>query len=250
MRSAGNFHPEWGYLAPAPSFMRTVRTALVATAIGAVAGAVVVVSLVERPGSNDDSAIATHALLTRAPAITAPAAPSRAGAPAVAKAAPVPAPTQPSVATAAHPAVTASTRAVPPVPTQPPVATAIHPAATASAPALPPVATNLAGADKADKPDKAESISPPLPLAAPRDAAIASTGPVAGGSSAEADAATAPETAADSPAPAKRSVVRHRRYEPYRRQEAAGTRNRWRDNRGFGPLFRLFSFSGSPYSSN
>jgi hypothetical protein len=233
MRSAGNFHPEWGYLAPAPSFRRTVRTALVATAIGAVAGAVVVVSLVERPGSNDDTAIAAHALLTRAPAVTTPRAVARADAPAVAKAAP------------------AVAKAVPvPGPTQPSAATAPHLAVTASAPAVSPVPANLAGADKADKPDKAESISPPLPLAAPRDAAIASTGPVAGGSSAEADAATGPETAAEPPAPAKKFVLKHRRYEPYRRTEAAGTRNRWRDNRGFGPLFRLFSFSGSPYSSN
>ena len=52
MRSAGNFHPEWGYLAPAPSFMRTVRIAVVATAIGATAGAGVVVSLVERPAAD------------------------------------------------------------------------------------------------------------------------------------------------------------------------------------------------------
>ena len=39
MRSAGNFSPEWGYLAPAPSFMRTARVVLVATAVGATAGA-------------------------------------------------------------------------------------------------------------------------------------------------------------------------------------------------------------------
>ena len=32
MRFAGNFHPEWGYLAPAPSFLRTARVALVAAA--------------------------------------------------------------------------------------------------------------------------------------------------------------------------------------------------------------------------
>jgi hypothetical protein len=38
MRSAGNFSPEWGYLAPAPSFARTARVVLVATAIGATAG--------------------------------------------------------------------------------------------------------------------------------------------------------------------------------------------------------------------
>jgi hypothetical protein len=68
MRSAGNFHPEWGYLAPAPSFLRTVRIALVATAIGAVAGAVVVVSLIERPKADtENSSIASHALVGAVP---------------------------------------------------------------------------------------------------------------------------------------------------------------------------------------
>lgn len=223
MRSAGNFHPEWGYLAPAPSFMRTVRVALVATAIGAVAGAVVVVSLVERPGSNDDTAIAAHALLTRAPAITTPTVASRAGVPAVARAAPVAAPTHRSVATAAPPAVTVPAQAAPQAPTA------------------------LATADKPNKPDKAESISPPLPLAAPTDATIASTGPVA----VPADAATSSDTAAEPPAPVKRSVVKRHRYEPYRRPETVGARNRWRDDGGFGPLLRLFSFrTGSSNSSN
>jgi hypothetical protein len=51
MRSARNFHPEWGYLAPAPSLVRTVRTVLVATAVGAAAGASVVFSLVGPPGT-------------------------------------------------------------------------------------------------------------------------------------------------------------------------------------------------------
>src|ERR1700733_11240408 len=45
MRSGGNFNPEWGYLAPAPSFMRTARIVAVATAIGATAGAGVVLTL-------------------------------------------------------------------------------------------------------------------------------------------------------------------------------------------------------------
>ena len=49
MRFAGNFHPEWGYLAPAPSFLRTTRVALVAAAVGATAGAGVVLSLTDRP---------------------------------------------------------------------------------------------------------------------------------------------------------------------------------------------------------
>ena len=39
MRNTANFHPEWGYLAPAPSFMRTVRAVLVATAVGVTVGA-------------------------------------------------------------------------------------------------------------------------------------------------------------------------------------------------------------------
>ena len=46
MRHAMNFHPEWGCLAPAPSFLRTMRTVLVATAVGATAGGGVVLSVV------------------------------------------------------------------------------------------------------------------------------------------------------------------------------------------------------------
>lgn len=90
MRSAGNFHPEWGYLAPAPSFMRTLRIALVATAIGATAGAAVVVSLVVRPASGSaDSSIAAHALVTGAPVVNSASA---AVVPAPAQAAAIPAP--------------------------------------------------------------------------------------------------------------------------------------------------------------
>jgi hypothetical protein len=67
MRSAGNFHPQWGYLAPAPSFLRTARTVIVATAVGATAGAAVVLSLLDR--SEVDAAhtsVAAHALVTSA----------------------------------------------------------------------------------------------------------------------------------------------------------------------------------------
>jgi hypothetical protein len=39
MLKTSNFHPEWGYLAPAPSFMRTARLVLLATAIGGTLGA-------------------------------------------------------------------------------------------------------------------------------------------------------------------------------------------------------------------
>lgn len=59
MLTAGNFHPEWGYLAPAPSFVRTVRAVLVAAAVGAVGGAGVVLSLIDRPADVD---VATRTL--------------------------------------------------------------------------------------------------------------------------------------------------------------------------------------------
>jgi hypothetical protein len=76
MRSAGNFSPEWGYLAPAPSFMRTARIVAVATAIGATAGAGVVLSLLDRPAAEGDrtSLVAVHAIVTSVQAATAPAA--------------------------------------------------------------------------------------------------------------------------------------------------------------------------------
>jgi len=76
MRSAGNFSPEWGYLAPAPSFMRTARVVLVATAVGATAGAGVVLSLADRPAADGvKTSIAAHAIVTSAQAAT-PAASS------------------------------------------------------------------------------------------------------------------------------------------------------------------------------
>src|SRR5579863_660570 len=51
MPFGGNFHPEWGALAPVPSFMRTARIVAVATAIGATAGAGVVLSLAGSSGA-------------------------------------------------------------------------------------------------------------------------------------------------------------------------------------------------------
>jgi hypothetical protein len=64
MRSTGNFSPEWGYLAPAPSILRTVRVVLVATAIGATAGAGVVLSLVDHSaGDGDKVAVAARAIV-------------------------------------------------------------------------------------------------------------------------------------------------------------------------------------------
>ncbi len=73
MRSSGRYHPQWGYLAPAPSFVRTVRTVLVSTAVGAIAGAAVVVSLVGRPSTEHSrmvEASVTATARTTKPTIT------------------------------------------------------------------------------------------------------------------------------------------------------------------------------------
>ena len=47
------FHPEWGYLAPGRSFIRTLRAILIATAVGAVAGGGFVLLIVS--GAPEDS---------------------------------------------------------------------------------------------------------------------------------------------------------------------------------------------------
>ena len=87
MRFAGNFHPEWGYLAPAPNFMRTARVVVVATAIGATAGAAVVLSLAERsaPGAVADAGktlVVVHSLVQPAEAAAPATAPVAAATPA------------------------------------------------------------------------------------------------------------------------------------------------------------------------
>ena len=49
MRYDRNFNPEWGYVAPAPSVMRTARLVGLAAIIGATVGAATVFSLLDRP---------------------------------------------------------------------------------------------------------------------------------------------------------------------------------------------------------
>ena len=73
MRSARSFHPEWGYLAPAASLIHTVRIVLVATAVGAAAGASVVFSLVDRPATEtDEIPVAARTLARPVRAASAP----------------------------------------------------------------------------------------------------------------------------------------------------------------------------------
>jgi type IV secretory pathway VirB10-like protein len=203
MRSAGNFHPEWGYLAPAPRFMRTVRIALVATAIGATAGAVVVVSLVERPGPDaNTTSIAAHALVTAAPVVTAPA-------PALAKSSAASGQTPASVSAPAGGVVSASK----------PVSS---PGAAASVAAL-------------------DETSP---------AAAAANAPAESESAEKSDSADRSEAVAAQKPQSKRHHAAP--YEAARRwQSESDARKRWRDNRGFAPLLRLFSFrTGSSDYSN
>jgi hypothetical protein len=64
-----NFHPEWGCLAPAPTFMRTMRVALVATAVGATVGGGVVLSLAGH--SADQMSVAERTLVRPVPAASA-----------------------------------------------------------------------------------------------------------------------------------------------------------------------------------
>ena len=74
MRHAGNFNPEWGYLAPAPNFLRTTRLFVVVAAIGATASAAVVFSLMDRPAA--ETSVAARTLVQPVePALPAGSAP-------------------------------------------------------------------------------------------------------------------------------------------------------------------------------
>lgn len=48
MRQARHLHPEWGILAPPPSFARAMRILVIAAAVGAAAGSGVILSLTDR----------------------------------------------------------------------------------------------------------------------------------------------------------------------------------------------------------
>ena len=89
MRSAGNFSPEWGYLAPAPSSARTARIVLVATAIGATAGAGVVLTLVDRSPEPQRTSVAARAIVTSVHEAAAPVASQMSARPMTPETAPV-----------------------------------------------------------------------------------------------------------------------------------------------------------------
>lgn len=212
MRSAGNFHPEWGYLAPTPSFVRTLRIALVATAIGATAGAGVVVSLVARPtsGGTADSSIAAHALVTNV-----------AGA---------------ATQVAAQPArATAQAAALPP------------PAAAASPQQAASGESGAAGTNTANATPAPQVIGAANAAAGAAPAHVAHVEEPAAAPAHE-DTALGPEAAPNKKTVSKK----HRGYDAIRRWQVARDAKKPRHaDHGFGPLFRLFSSrTGSLFSAN
>ena len=199
MRFAGNFHPEWGYLAPAPNFMRTARVVVVATAIGATAGAAVVLSLAERsaPGPVTDAGktlVVVHSLVQPAeaaapamapiatttptpviaPVAAVPAAPVAPAAPARVQASIQPQSIQPILPAAAPvtrqpsaPPVTAGAQPIapPPAPSESPaVSTSAAPASVAALSESPPVT------EASPPPASNAAAVSPVPLAPQKDA--------------------------------------------------------------------------------
>ena len=72
MRQAKHLHPEWGILAPPPSFSRAIRVFVVATIVGAMAGSAVVLALADRVPDQMSVAARTLAASSEAAAIQAP----------------------------------------------------------------------------------------------------------------------------------------------------------------------------------
>jgi hypothetical protein len=190
MRFAGNFHPEWGYLAPAPNFMRTARVVVVATAIGATAGAAVVLSLAERsaPGAVADAGktlVVVHSLVQPAEAAAPAVAPVATTTPATVIA---PIATAAPVAPAAPPKAQASVQPTPanaPVtrqPSAPPVTASAQPIApppapsdsravsTSAAPASVAALSESPPVTEASPPATNNAVVSPVPLAPQKDA--------------------------------------------------------------------------------
>ena len=171
MRFSGNFHPEWGYLAPAPSVMRTARVVAVATAIGATAGAAVVLSLADRPApvmaaSAGQTLVVVHSLVQPAEASVPAAAPAP-----VASATPAAEPIAATPPAAPAPVLAAAPAAPAPAPAN--LQSAPRPVTgdsrTASAENPPAIAIRPPAASEAAAPDRAADAAPiaPEPSAAP-----------------------------------------------------------------------------------
>jgi hypothetical protein len=80
MRYAGSSHPEWGFLAPQPSFLRTTRLVMIAAAVGAIAGSAAVLGLVDRPAETSVAARTLVPSTSASPTVAAAPAPATNGA--------------------------------------------------------------------------------------------------------------------------------------------------------------------------
>ena len=67
MRQARHLHPEWGFLAPPPSFSRNLRIFVIATIVGATAGSGVILSLADRAPAQTSLVADTLVASTAAP---------------------------------------------------------------------------------------------------------------------------------------------------------------------------------------
>ena len=72
MRQARHLHPEWGFLAPPPSFSRTLRIFVIASIVGATAGSGVILSLADRAPAQTSVVADTLVASTAAPQPPAP----------------------------------------------------------------------------------------------------------------------------------------------------------------------------------
>jgi hypothetical protein len=179
MRHAGNFNPEWGYLAPAPSLLRTTRLFVVAAAIGATASAAVVFSLMDRTAA--ETSVAARTLVQP----VEPAMPAR-SAPLVAQ----------LQTQSAQASVSQTQRAD--------AASAMRPqgaAVAAHASAGSPAATESGSPSTTQRPPGAAALAE-----APR--IMTTEAPPARALATESSTAAAPEAAPAAPAPAPRAVMK------------------------------------------
>jgi hypothetical protein len=236
MRSGGNFHPEWGYLAPAPSFMRTARIVAVATAIGATAGAAVVLSLAGTSGSGvvaadgEKSVVVVHSFVQPAEA-----------APLVAR------------QTAAPPDMTA------PVTVPPPAPAAVNAVPNVQASVRPTNSTSqsLPSAAQISPPAASESHSASTPAVPASVAALAEVPPATDVSPGLSPGSAAQVTFAPDQTGAARDGGKKQRSTDQAAQRgtqvaAAPAKKRPEEQHGLGPLLRhLFSArAGSSYYPN
>jgi hypothetical protein len=243
MRFAGNFHPEWGYLAPAPDFMRTARIVVVATAIGATAGAGVVLSLAGRPAPGPvadagKALVVVHSLVQPAEA-AAPAAP--AASPAIV--------TTPATVPAAAPA---QVQAMTQTNVQPGVQANVQASAQPSSERLPAAPPTTA---QAVAPAASDSSTTSTPAAPASVAALAEIPPATEASPTQAtdDVTVVPDQAAVQ----KNATKKHRAtdHDAQRGPQAnvgGPKKNLASDDRGFGSLLHnLFSaHAGTSYYRN